>query len=366
MIKFLDLHKINARFQDEFQEKFKLFLKSGQYILGEQVSWFEKGFSDYCGTKYCIGVSNGLDALILIFKAYLELGLLKKNDEVIVPANTFIASVLAIKETGLTPVLVEPQMGNYNISIEEFKSKITSKTKAILAVHLYGLLADMDGVNKLAKKNSIIVIEDAAQAHGAVNSNDIKAGNLSDIAAFSFYPSKNLGALGDAGAITTSNERLYNTIKKLRNYGASSKYKYDIIGNNSRLDEIQATFLNIKLKELDSDNEKRRDIAKYYLSEITNKKVVLPYYNQSKNHVFYAFVVLVDNRQEFIEYMGDNNIETLIHYPVPPHKQKALSYLNNTSLAITETIHNKIVSLPISPVMTKEEVQIIIKVINRY
>ncbi|WP_303316214.1 DegT/DnrJ/EryC1/StrS family aminotransferase [Flavivirga abyssicola] len=366
MIKFLDLHKVNSRFHNEFQEKFKSFLESGHYILGNQVSNFENSFANYCGTKHCVGVSNGLDALILIFKAYLELGLLKRNDEVIVPANTFIASIIAIQEVGLKTVLVEPDIDTYNISISEIEKSITPKIKVILAVHLYGMLADMRSINDIAKKNNLLVIEDAAQAHGAVNEEGIKSGNLSNAAAFSFYPSKNLGALGDAGAVVSNNEVLIDMIKKLRNYGGTTKYVYDTVGANSRLDEIQAIFLSVKLKLLDDDNKKRRDVARLYLSKITNKKVKLPFYNLSDNHVFYAFVVLVENRQEFIDHLSKYHIETLIHYPIPPHKQKGFSYLKELPLPITETIHNKIVSIPISPVMLNEEVEEVIRIINQY
>ncbi|GAA3639297.1 DegT/DnrJ/EryC1/StrS family aminotransferase [Flavivirga jejuensis] len=366
MIKFLDLQKVNARFQNKFQEKFKSFLDTGHYILGDQVSSFENNFAKYCGAKYCVGVSNGLDALILIFKAYLKLGVLQHNDEVIVPANTFIASIIAIEEVGLKPVLVEPDLKTYNISIIEIEKHITKKTKVILAVHLYGMLADMECINTIAKQKNLLVIEDAAQAHGAINIDGGKAGNLSDVAAFSFYPSKNLGALGDAGAVVSNDALLINMIKKLRNYGGTFKYTYNTIGTNNRLDEIQATFLNIKLELLDDDNEKRRNIAKSYLLGITNKKIKLPYYNLSENHVFYAFVVLVENRQEFIDYLSEKHIETLIHYPIPPHKQEAFAHLKITSLPITETIHNKIVSLPISPVMLKEDVEEVIRSINQY
>ncbi|WP_282136649.1 DegT/DnrJ/EryC1/StrS family aminotransferase [Seonamhaeicola maritimus] len=366
MIKFLDLHKVNKRFEPRFQKAFDMFLGSGQYILGEQVLKFEKTFANYCGTTYCVGVSNGLDALTLIFKAYLELGLLKKNDEVIVPANTFVASILAIIETGLIPVLVEPDKHTYNISVEAIKSKISPKTKAIMAVHLYGQLADMDAVNTIAAQNDLLVIEDAAQAHGATNDRGQKAGGLGHAAAFSFYPSKNLGALGDAGAITTNDADLNIALRQLRNYGASSKYVYDLVGNNNRLDEIQAIILNIKLEELETDNKRRREIAQYYLSEIKNTKLQLPYYDQSKSHVFYAFVVLTANRTEFMDYLKDNQIEAMIHYPVPPHKQKALSYLKNAPLKITEKIHDSIVSLPISPVMTDRDVEKVVGIINKY
>ncbi|MEP1489703.1 MAG: DegT/DnrJ/EryC1/StrS family aminotransferase [Algibacter sp.] len=366
MIKFLDLKRINNRFKNEFKIEFDKFLDTGQYILGNQVDCFENEFANYCGTKYCVGVSNGLDALILIFKAYLELGALSQNDEVIVPANTFAASIIAVKEVGLIPVLVEPDLDTYNLSILEIEKHITPKTKAIMSVHLYGLLADMDGINKLAKKYNILVVEDAAQAHGAINSKRKKAGNLSGAGAFSFYPSKNLGALGDAGGITTNDKVLNDTIRKLRNYGSSTKYVYEFVGKNNRLDEIQAVILNVKLKYLNDDNEKRRIIAKTYLQNIKNEKVKLPFYDGSNNHVFYAFVVLVENREVFINFLKKNEIQTLIHYPIPPHKQKAFSDLCINSLPLTETIHNTIVSLPISPVMTNEEVNKVIKVVNQY
>ncbi|MFD2824115.1 DegT/DnrJ/EryC1/StrS family aminotransferase [Lacinutrix iliipiscaria] len=366
MIKFLDLHKINARFEVQFQEQFKKFLKSGHYILGDQVALFESNYAKYCGTKHCIGISNGLDALILIFKAYKVLGKLKENDEVIVPANTYIASILPVIHNGLTPVFVEPDKETYNISTLEIEKHITPNTKAILAVHLYGQLANMKAINTIAKKHNLLVIEDAAQAHGAINENGKKAGNLSDVAAFSFYPSKNLGALGDGGAVTTNNDVLAETIKKLRNYGASKKYVNELIGFNNRLDEIQAVFLNIKLKKLDEDNTIRRYIAKRYLSELNNEKVKLPFYNNALDHIFHLFVVLVEDREGFINYLKENQIETLIHYPIAPHQQDALKDYASLNLPITEHIHKTIVSLPISPVMNEKEVTKIINTINLY
>lgn len=365
MIKFLDLHKINMRFETEFKTKFEAFLKSGWYILGDGVKQFESEFSAYCGTKYCIGTSNGLDALELIFKGYLELGVLQPKDEVIVPANTYIASIISIINTGLTPVLVEPDPKTFNIDVEEVEKHISAKTKAILAVHLYGQLCDMDSINKLAKHKNLLVIEDAAQAHGATN-NIKKADGFGNAAAFSFYPAKNLGALGDAGAITTNNEALAEVIFKLRNYGSSTKYVNDFIGSNNRLDEIQALFLSTKLKHLDTDNLRRQEIAKRYLSEVNNPKIKLPFYDGSSNHVFHLFVVLVDNRQEFINYLKVNKIESSIHYPTAPHQQKALYRFNSLKFPLTEKIHETCVSLPISPVMTQEEVDQVITTINNY
>ena len=366
MIKFLDLHKINARFETQFQEQFQQFLNSGYYILGKQVSNFETHYARYCGTSHCVGTSNGLDALILIFKGFKTLGLLNENDEVLVPANTYIATILSVIHSGLKPVFVEPDKHTYNSSVQEIEKHITPKTKVILAVHLYGQLADMTAINNIAKKHDLLVVEDAAQAHGAITENGKKAGNLSDAAAFSFYPSKNLGALGDGGAVTTNNVALAETIKKLRNYGTSKKDVNDLIGFNNRLDEIQAAFLNIKLASLDEDNNIRRRIAKRYLSEINNDKIKLPFYNNALDHVFHQFVILVEDRNRLVNYLKNLDIETLIHYPIPPHKQEALTDYEALHLPITAQIHKTIVSLPISPVMTENEIIQIINAINEY
>ncbi|OIQ17372.1 DegT/DnrJ/EryC1/StrS aminotransferase family protein [Lacinutrix sp. MedPE-SW] len=366
MIKFLDLQAINARFDTAFKNQFQQFLNSGQYILGNGVKQFETAFANYCGTKYCIGVSNGLDALIITFKAYMQLGKLQKGDEVIVPANTFIATLLAITEVGLKPVLVEPDINTFNIDAQEIEKHINAKTKAIVIVHLYGQLANMESINLLAKKNNLLVIEDAAQAHGAINNSKKRAGNLGDCATFSFYPAKNLGALGDAGAITTNNKDFANICSAIRNYGSSEKYIHNYLGSNKRLDELQALFLNEKLKVLDADNEARRDVANRYLNEIKNKKITLPYYNGSKNHVFHLFVILVENRNKFINYMETYGIETAIHYPVAPHKQEAFNTFTPKHLPVTENIHNNCVSLPISPILSSKAITSIITTINNY
>jgi dTDP-4-amino-4,6-dideoxygalactose transaminase len=374
MIKFLDLHKINKRFESEFQEKFQQLLDSGHYILGKEVEIFENNFAAYCGTKHCVGISNGLDALTLIFRAYIQLGKLQAGDEILIPANTFFASVLSVINAGLTPVFVEPDLDTFNISVKEIKNNYSPKIKAIMAVHLYGQLADMEAINTFAEKHDLLIIEDAAQAHGAIqntkykipNTKELKAGNLSHAAAFSFYPSKNLGALGDAGAVTTNDSVLAETISKLHNYGSEKKYEYRLIGANNRLDEIQAMFLNVKLEYLDADNVKRQEIAKRYLAEITSKKIELPFYDGSKNHVFHVFVVRVKDREDFVSYLKRHHIETLIHYPVPPHKQEALSQFKNLSLPITEDIHKTVVSIPMSPIMTNQEVTQIINTINAY
>lgn len=366
MIKFLDLKRINAPYETLFQEKLKLVLDNSWYILGNEVKTFESSFADYCGTEFCIGVGNGFDALVLIFKGYIELGRLQKGDEVIVPANTYIASILAILQADLIPVLVEPELATYNINPNLILEKITPKTKAVLAVHLYGQLAEMDLINQIANQNSLLVIEDAAQAHGAALNENKKSGNLSDAAAFSFYPGKNLGALGDGGAITTNDSELAKVLFSLRNYGSEKKYHNQYRGINSRLDELQAAFLNVKLPNLDDENNKRIAIAKSYLAEIKNDKIILPFWNLSRNHVFHLFVIRTQNRDNLQQYLFDNEIQTMIHYPIPPHKQKAFSNWNNLSFPITEKIHNEILSLPISPVMKDDEVSYVIEVLNKY
>lgn len=374
MIKFLDLHKINARFEIDFHERFNQFLDSAHYILGSEVEHFESSFASYCGTKHCIGTANGLDALTLIFKSYIHLGKLQLNDEVIVPANTYIASILSVINAGLRPVLVEPDLHTYNISLSEIEKHISPNTKAILVVHLYGQLAPVEAINAIASSNGLLIVEDAAQAHGAKvsskfktkDSKILKAGNLGDAAAFSFYPSKNLGALGDAGAITTNDDALAKTLRMMRNYGSSKKYVNDILGFNSRLDEIQAAFLNIKLKLLDQDNAKRQSIAKMYLLEITNKKILLPFYSGAQDHVFHVFVVRVADRPRFKAYLESYRMGYLVHYPIAPHHQKALSMYKENNFPITDEIHKSVVSIPISPVMTDQEVADVIKILNAY
>jgi dTDP-4-amino-4,6-dideoxygalactose transaminase len=359
MIKFLDLKKINEPYETAFQEKLKSVLASGWYILGKEVQEFETSFAQYCSAKYCVGVGNGLDALTLIFKGYIQLGKLQKGDEVIVPANTYIASILAILQADLVPVLCEPKLETYNIDPSLIQDKITYRTKAILAVHLYGQLAKMDAINEIANRNNLIVVEDAAQSSGAIS-------NQQSAVAYSFYPTKNLGALGDGGAVVTNDTELAKTIQSLRNYGSETKYKNDFIGVNSRLDELQAAFLNLKLPNLNADNKKRRVIAKNYLTEIKNDKIILPFWDLSDNHVFHLFVIRTENRNDLQKYLAKNNIETVIHYPIPPHQQKALESWNNLSFPITEKIHKEVLSLPISPVMTLEEVDYVVEILNKY
>jgi dTDP-4-amino-4,6-dideoxygalactose transaminase len=374
MIKFLDLQKINAHYQDEFQQKMKMVLDKGWFILGNEVKQFETNFAKFTNSKHCIGVGNGLDALILIFKAYIQLGLMQKGDEVIVPANTYIASILAVLQADLVPILVEPKLETYNINPDLIAAKITPKTKAILPVHLYGQLCEMDKINQIAIKHNLLVVEDAAQSHGTSPLTP-KGGILYSITpplgvrgalAYSFYPGKNLGALGDAGAIVTNDEELAKVLFSLRNYGSEKKYHNEFIGINSRLDEIQAAFLNVKLPYLNEDNNKRRAIAKRYLSEIKNDKISLPYWDYSANHVFHLFVIRIANRVKLQDYLKENEIETMIHYPIPPHQQKAFSDWNTLSFPITEKIHNEVLSLPISPIMTSDEVSKVIQILNKW
>ena len=361
MIKFLDLQKINALYENAFQQKLKSVLDKGWYILGNEVQEFEKNFASYCHAKYCIGVGNGFDALVLIFKAQIQLGRLQKGDEVIVPANTYIASILSILQADLIPVLVEPKLETYNINPNLIQEKITPKTKAILAVHLYGQLAEMDSINEIAIQNNLVVVEDAAQSHGAYLSENRKSINTQS---YSFYPGKNLGALGDGGAVITIDDELAKVLFSMRNYGSEVKYHNNYIGINSRLDELQAAFLNVKLPNLDADNEHRRTIAKRYLSEIKNNKITLPFWDFSNNHVFHLFVIRTEKRAELQEYFKQNGIETMIHYPVPPHKQKAFENWNNLSFPINEKIHKEVLSLPISPIMTANEVDFVIQKLN--
>lgn len=359
MIKFLDLKKVNQQYEVEFQEKLKIFFERGWYILGQEVAKFEADFAKFNKAKYCIGVGNGLDALILIYKGYIELGILKKGDEVLVPANTYIASILAIIEAGLNPIFVEPDSKSYNISPLEIEKKITSKTKSILIVHLYGQLADMKAIEELGFKYNLVLVEDCAQSHG-INQNTTYS------KAFSFYPGKNLGALGDGGAVVTNDENLKKVVERLRNYGSIEKYKNELKGVNSRLDEIQALFLNVKLPYLLEENIKRRVIAERYLKEIQNDKIVLPYIKNIETHVFHLFVIQTDDRFDLQNYLLGNGIETQIHYPIAPHQQVALQEFASLELPITETIHERVLSLPMSPILTDEEVTKIISVINHY
>ncbi len=365
MIKFLDLQKINAQYKTELTKAFNRVLDSGWYIMGAELKLFETDFANYCGTKHAIGVANGLDALILIIRAYKEMGIFHDGDEILVPSNTYIASILAISANNLVPILVEPKLETFNIDVLLLESKITSKTKAILPVHLYGQLCDMPNINAIAKKYNLKVIEDCAQAHGAILENK-KAGNWGDAAGFSFYPGKNLGALGDAGAITTNDDDLASCLRALLNYGSQVKYKNLYKGVNSRLDELQAALLNVKLNNLDEETTVKRKIAGRYLTEIRNPKIILPKVVIDLAHVWHLFVIMTNKREELQEYLSDNGVQTVIHYPIPPHKQEAYKEWNDMSFPISELIHQTVISLPLSAVMTSEEVDEVINVLNAY
>lgn len=361
MIKFLDLKKINNRYREEIDSRIKNILDKGWYLQGEENENFTKNFANFCGTKFALGVANGLDALNLIIKAY-GFG---NGDEIIVPANTYIATILAISENGCIPILVEPDIKTYNINPDSIEEKITTKTKAIMVVHLYGQAVQMEKIWKIAKKYNLKIIEDSAQAHGAIYQEN-RTGNLGDASGFSFYPGKNLGCIGDGGAVTTNDEELFNKIKAIANYGSDRKYHHIYKGVNSRLDEIQAAVLDVKLKHLDSDNNKRREISKYYRENIKNSKIILPETYDEKSHVWHIFAVRTHNRNEFQKYLTERGIQTIIHYPTPPHKQGAYKEWNNLSFTITEEIHNTILSLPISPVMTDSEIEKVVEVVNEY
>ncbi len=391
MIKFLDLQKINSQHASELKKAVAEVIDSGWYLLGKQVDLFETQLARYIGVKHAIGVASGLDALRLILKAYIEKGEMNEGDEVIVPANTFIASIQAITDNHLKPVLVEPDISTYNLDISLIEQNITERTRAIMVVHLYGRVCWSEELEAIAKKYNLRLIEDNAQAIGALytshsNQNNIKqtknikpkkTGALGNAAGFSFYPGKNLGALGDAGAVTTNDAELAEIIRALGNYGSLKKYICDYRGLNSRLDEIQASVLSIKLKYLDAENQHRREIAEYYCQNITNPDIILPNHyplstihyplstiHYSLSHVWHLFVIRHPERDRLQQFLADNKIETLIHYPIPPHKQKAYVAMNKISLPITEMIHNEVLSLPISPVLNMVEVETVVNKLN--
>lgn len=365
MIKFLDLQKVTASHGKEIKEAVSRVIDKGWYLQGEENEKFEAAYSKFIGTDHTIGCANGLDALIWIFRAYIEMGVLRPGDEILVPANTYIASILAISENGLVPVLIEPDPDTYQINGDLIDNAITDRTKAVMIVHLYGQCAYTEQINEVCKKYGLLLIEDNAQAHGC-RYGERRTGSLGDAAAHSFYPGKNLGALGDGGAVTTDNEELAGIIRSLANYGSSRKYVFKYKGRNSRLDEIQAAVLDVKLKYLDEDNAKRREVAKRYMEGITNPAVKLPTIKDWNAHVFHIFPLMTRRRDELQQYLENNGIQTLIHYPIPPHKQECYKEWAGLSLPVSEKLHSEELSLPVSPVMTEEEVDTIIKVINSW
>lgn len=370
MIPFLDLKTINNQYRQNLIDATTRVIDSGWYVLGQEVKAFEHEFASYCGTQYCVGMANGLDALVLTLRAWKELGKIKEGDEVIVPANTYIASILAITENKLKPILVEPNEETYNLCPKNVRQAITKKTKAILVVHLYGRLAPMKAIMELSTEYSLLVLEDSAQAHGA-SIDGKRAGNWGHASGFSFYPGKNLGALGDAGAMTTNDEELAQTVRALGNYGSHKKYENLYQGTNSRLDEIQAAILRVKLNYLDLEINTRRNVAIFYADRIDNLNVKMPI-NSGLNvscldhHVFHLFVIRVLNRTRFQKYLENKGIQTLIHYPIAPHLQRAYKDFNSLSLPITEALHNEVISLPIGPYMSQGDIEHIIEVVNSF
>ena len=365
MIKFLDLKAITDKYSTEIKEAVNRVIDSGWYLQGNEVKNFESNYAHYIGTPHCIGVANGLDALRLILKAYIELGVMQEGDEVIVPANTYIASILAITDNRLKPVLVEPNIDTYQLDDRLIEAAITSKTKAIMIVHLYGQCAYTENIGILCKKYNLKLIEDNAQAHGCIFKGK-KTGSLGDAAGHSFYPGKNIGGLGDAGAVTTNDDKLAEVVRALANYGSSKKYVFDYQGLNSRLDEIQAAVLDVKLTHIESDTQLRKDVARYYMDNIKHSDIILPQITDWDAHVFHIFPIRTTRRDELQSFLTSKGVQTLIHYPIPPHKQACYGEWNNLFFPITEKIHQEELSLPISQVIAAKEVEKVVEIINLF
>ena len=365
MIKFLDLQSITKKYGDEIHEAVARVVDSGWYLQGAENKSFEEHYADFIGSRYCVGCGNGLDALIWIYRAYIEMGVMQPGDEVIVPANTFFASILALTENGLVPVFAEPDMNTLELDDSRLESLITPKTRSVLLVHLYGRCAYTEEIGRLCRKYNLKLVEDNAQAHGCRYTDGRRTGSLGDAAGHSFYPGKNLGALGDAGAVTSNDKELIETVRSLANYGSQRKYVFKYTGRNSRMDEIQAAILDVKLKHLDDDNDARRAIAKIYYDGISHPYVKLPVRLKNEQNVYHIFPILCEHRDELQEYLKQHDVQTLIHYPIPPHQQECYSQWNKLSLPITEKIHQQELSLPISPVMTQEEALEVVSIINK-
>lgn len=365
MIKFLDLQKVTQKYSEEIHEAVSRVIDYGWYLQGRENAKFESDYSQYIGCKYTVGCANGLDALVCIFRAYIEDGMMCPGDEVIVPANTYIASILAISENGLKPVLVEPSIVTYQIDDSKIEAAITERTKAILLVHLYGQCAYTDKIGELCKKYNLKLVEDNAQAHGCQFHGN-RTGSLGDAAGHSFYPGKNLGALGDGGAITTNDEKLANTVRAIANYGSHKKYVFKYCGRNSRLDEIQAAILDVKLKHLDEDLAIRKEVARYYIDHIINPQIITSCVNDWDAHVFHIFPIRCKRRDELQKYLADNGVQTVIHYPIPPHKQECYKEWNSLLFPITEQIHKEELSLPMSSVISSDDIQVIVNLLNNF
>ena len=365
MIKFLDLQKVTAKYADEIHEAVNRVVDSGWYLQGRENERFEADYSRYIGTKHTVGCANGLDALVWIFRAYVEMGVMKPGDEVIVPANTYIASILAITENGLKPVLVEPRLDTYQIDDSLVEAAVTPRTRAVLIVHLYGQCAYTDRIGEICRKHGLKLVEDNAQAHGCLFKGR-KTGSLGDAAGHSFYPGKNLGAFGDAGAVTTDDDRLAAVVRAVANYGSTKKYVFKYCGRNSRLDEIHAAVLDVNLRHLDEDVALRKEVARYYIEDFVNPAVVTPKVEDWDAHVFHIFTVRCAERDRLQRYLTENGVQTIIHYPIPPHKQECYKEWNSLSFPVTERIHDEELSLPMSPVMTREEVEKVVEIINKF
>ena len=366
MIKFLDLQKVTHLHGAEISEAMQRVVDSGRYLQGEENRLFEKEYAAFLGQQYCVGCANGLDAITLIYKAYIQMGMMKPGDEVIVPANTFIASILGITRCGLTPILVEPRQDTLEIDDSLIRQHITPRTRSLLLVHLYGRCAYTEAIADICEQNNLLLVEDNAQAHGCKDRHGRRTGSLGHAAAHSFYPGKNLGALGDAGAVTTNDSQLADIVRALGNYGSASKYVFKYQGVNSRLDEVQAAMLRVKLRYLDADNERRCSIARRYMEGITSTAVTLPQAMPEGMNVFHLFPIMHEDRDGLQAFLADNGVETLIHYPIAPHRQECYPQMNLMSLPVTEYIHAHELSLPISPVMTDEEADTVIQLINKY
>lgn len=365
MIKFLDLKGITDLYADEIKLAINSVVDSGWYLQGNANKQFESDYAQYIGTNYCVGVANGLDALIWIYRAYIEMGVMQPGDEVIVPANTYIASILAITENGLKPVLVEPNIETLEMDDRLIEQAITPRTKSILIVHLYGRCAYTEKIGELCRKYNLKLVEDNAQAHGC-RYRGKRTGSIGDAAGHSFYPGKNLGAFGDGGAVTTNDEKLATCVRTLANYGSQKKYVFQYCGRNSRLDEIQAAILNVKLRHLDADNRRRQQIARYYYEHISNPLINMPTRLSDENNVYHIFPVLCPERDRLQQYLTENGIQTLIHYPIPPHKQECYKEWNTMNLPVTEQIHQQELSIPISQVLTDQEVKEVVGVLNTF
>ena len=365
MIKYLPLGEINARYNAELREAIGRVMDSGWYLRGEATRQFEAHYAEYIGTKHCIGCGNGLDALMLILRAYMEMGVMAVGDEVIVPANTYIASILAISECGLTPVLVEPDINTFQIDVSKIETAITERTKAVMIVHLYGICAFTDRIGEICKKHGLKLIEDNAQAQGCTFGNR-RTGSLGDAAGHSFYPGKNLGALGDAGAVTTDDLELAKIVRAIGNYGSHQKYVHDYQGRNSRIDEFQAAMLDVKLRYLDEENDRRKDIARIYINKVENPLLRLPVSIGEADSVWHIFPILCGRRDELQKFLTVNGVETQVHYPAPPHKQHCYSDWNSLQFPITELIHKQELSIPCHQAITTNEAEYIVTLLNNF